>query len=71
MSSGNNCGCNNLGRNLNAVAVATANILSANFNDQEIGLLSAFFTVLGDALAMVTAANECTTNEIVASDATE
>lgn len=46
-----------LGQNINAVAIAAANVLSQSFSNEELELLAAFFTVLGDALITVPAAS--------------
>lgn len=41
------------GQNLNAAAAAAANILAEKFSADEIAILGAFFTVVGDALSAI------------------
>ena len=43
------------GQNLNATAIAAANVIGNNLSAEEAAVLSAFFTVVGDALATIAA----------------
>lgn len=43
------------GSNLIALASSTAILISQNLNSDEIGILAAFFTALGDNLALIIA----------------
>ena len=43
------------GECLNAIAAAIANSIAAGLTDEEIGVISLFFTVVGDALGMIAA----------------
>ncbi|NLZ45393.1 MAG: hypothetical protein GX896_01745 [Clostridiales bacterium] len=63
MNKNNDAKC--LGQKLNAIAVASANILADNFTAQELEILYAFFTVLSDALTTIIVVNDCSsTNQI-------
>lgn len=46
----------NAGQNINAAAIAFAGAVSKDLSADEIALLAAFFTVVGDSLATIAAA---------------
>lgn len=46
------------GQKLNLIAVSFANAISKDLTREEITLLSAFFMLVGDALAVISAAND-------------
>ena len=51
------------GECLNAMAVAAANTIAAGLSDEEIGVLSMFLTIVGDALGMISASRALCEND--------
>lgn len=53
----NNKSCFSDGKSLNILAAVIANTLAENFEDNELAVLSLFFTILGESLSGIIAAN--------------